>query len=178
MVQAHTTLATDLPRCFVFDPCFLIIHLERSGLFAWNPTSEDLVADLARLDAAEPDRNFWASYPGGHPFYRHGFSRWYRSAYPLPRLIYPPRWAGWLDYMTIPDVSPLAVAASSPQLVSLNYRGGVDLASYAQHVLGTAASRGPPPSFSDDDPPGHDVTSKASDAEASLSAAARSRSSR
>jgi hypothetical protein len=131
-IEAHSALAHQFPRCLAFDPCLLIVGFGGGGGLVWNPAEADLVQDLERLDEQEPHRLCWEFYPGGHPFFRHRLGRWYRSAYALPKEVYPEGWANWISAAHMCDASPLMIAASTTgTAVALDYAAGAGLVSDA-----------------------------------------------
>jgi hypothetical protein len=125
-VELQRDLASHLPRCICFDPCFPVMDLSNS-VTVWNPLSSDLLEDLIRLDQVEPERCHWVDYPGYHPFYRYHLPVWYRSVYPMPLEAYPSTWRKGLQSLVLSSLSPLAVAVASPEVTGLNYLGGLAL---------------------------------------------------
>jgi hypothetical protein len=125
-VELQRDLASHLPRCICFDPCFPVIDISHS-VTVWNPLSSDLLEDLVRLEQVEPERCHWVDYPGNHPFYRYHLPMWYRSVYAIPLEVYPSVWRKGLQSLVLSCLSPLAVAVASPEVTQLNYLGGLAL---------------------------------------------------
>ena len=133
--------AERLPRCFLFEPAFPILNLNKNAIQVWNPKSTNLISDLDELDAKEPERTHWVDFPGGHPFYRHSLARWYRCVYPLPASAFPSTWAAWIRQVTLFRARQLATITAAPAVLSLNYVGGLLLSTkFIQHQQAAAES--------------------------------------
>jgi hypothetical protein len=107
-------LSANLPAGLWTDPWLGFFYADHNSLYNWNPSSTDLISDLAALDKREPVRLHWAFRPSGHPFFTHSWTKLYPNGFYLP---FPELQRAFLRDR---PASPLARLAATPALITVN----------------------------------------------------------